>query len=106
MKEWTCEHEFENANCTNCANGLPSSAYECAKTKGNLKEYCHNRAEEIHQQIREDERNKVIAKIRVGLGRFKTFEIDTEDMHKEIKYYDANMVQSLLSNIANEELTF
>lgn len=45
-----CEHEFENANCTNCANGLPSSAYECAKTKGRLKEYCHERAEAIHRQ--------------------------------------------------------
>lgn len=44
-----CEHEYENANCTNCANGLPSSGYECAKTKGTLKEYVHNKAEEIHR---------------------------------------------------------
>ena len=45
-----CDHEFENANCTNCANGLPCSAYECAKTQGRLKEYCHKRAEEIHNK--------------------------------------------------------
>lgn len=45
----SCEHEFENANCTNCANGLPTSAYECAKTKGKLKEYCHERAENIRK---------------------------------------------------------
>lgn len=45
-----CEHEYENANCTNCANGLPCSEFECAKTKGTMKEYCHNKAEEIHQK--------------------------------------------------------
>ena len=45
-----CEHEFENANCTNCANGLPTSAYECAKTKGTLKQYCHEKAEALHRQ--------------------------------------------------------
>lgn len=33
-----CEHEYENANCTNCANGLPCSAYECARTRGIVKE--------------------------------------------------------------------
>lgn len=43
----SCEHEFENGNCTNCANGLPTSDFECARTKGRLKEYCHERAEEI-----------------------------------------------------------
>lgn len=31
-----CEHEFENANCINCANGLPASADECKKTRGLL----------------------------------------------------------------------
>jgi len=61
--------------------------------------------DEHDKQIREDERNKIIAKIRVGLGKFKTFEIDTEDIHKEIKYYDAHMVQSLLSNIVNDIVT-
>lgn len=45
-----CEHEYENANCVNCANGAPCSAYECAKTKGQLKEYVHKRADEIHRQ--------------------------------------------------------
>lgn len=34
----TCEHEFENANCTNCANGLPVLMHECLKTKGMLEE--------------------------------------------------------------------
>lgn len=45
-----CEHEYENANCENCANGLPHSAYECAKTQGRLKEYVHDKAEELHRQ--------------------------------------------------------
>lgn len=50
MSKLNCEHEYENDNCTNCANGLPCSAYECNKTKGTLKEYCHERAEGIHRQ--------------------------------------------------------
>lgn len=50
MSELNCEHEYENDNCTNCANGLPCSAYECAKTKGTLKEYCHEKAEESRKK--------------------------------------------------------
>lgn len=50
----TCEHEYENANCTNCANGLPVLAYECAETRGKLKEYCHEKAESIRKEIKEE----------------------------------------------------
>jgi len=49
-----CEHEYENDNCTNCANGLGILEYECAKTQGRLKEYCHERALAREKQIRAD----------------------------------------------------
>lgn len=54
---------------------------------------------EWEQQIRADEKNKVIAKIKVKLGKVKTFEYETTEYYREIKYYNAEHVLEVLNNV-------
>lgn len=58
---------------------------------------------EWEQQIRENEKNKVIAKIRVKLGKVKKFEYETREYYREIYYYNAKHVLEVLNNVLKGE---
>ena len=58
---------------------------------------------EHDKQIKADEKNKVIAKIKVKLGKVKNFEYETSECYRKIQYYNAKHVLKVLNNVLNEQ---
>lgn len=84
-----CEHEYENQNCTNCANGLPHSAFECAKTQGRLKEYCHARAEALHDMYYQRGRIRALEEVD-NLIKLKFYGVHPDELYE--KYYPREII--------------